>query len=384
MNNQYKIAFIGWNSFQFLYVKNLLEKIANSKFFVVKRVDGNEGLFTHDIVGNLNDRVVFISTNEITNVDKTHDVIIAQTAFYGIEKIKNAKLVFLQYGYAKEPYNFGKWRALSNLTLVYGEYAKERIEKYTPAVSVGNPRFDKLKNGNFYIECKKRYAKYIEKNKKTVLYTPTWGELSSFDLYIDEILALNKEYNLLIKLHHNTEMLEASRLKRLKKYNINFFGKDDDILELITVSDIVISDYSGAIFDALYCKKPIVLLDIEINNLLKSKKIDLNSIEFDKRDILGIVVSTPKELHNQISKVVYSKLTQKQIELREKLFLDTNITYDNIIKAISDLINDKYTKNEKQLFYEKEIYKEYSSFKRDINEFAKNIYLYILYKMRGV
>ncbi len=384
MSKEYKIAFIGWNTFQFLYVKNLIEQIPNSKFFVIKRVDGNEKLFTKNIVGDLDNRVTSIYTKEIIKVDNDYDVIIAQTAFYGIEKIKNAKLVFLQYGYAKEPYNFGRWRAISDLTLVYGEYAKEKVEKYTPAISVGNPRFDRLYNNNFFTECKNRYDKYIDKNKKTVLYTPTWGDLSSFDLYIDSILALNKEFNLLIKLHHNTEMLEANRLKNLKKYNIDYFGKDDDILELITVSDIIISDYSGAIFDAFYCKKPIVLLNIEIKNLLKSKKIDLNSIEFAKRDILGTVISTPKELHNKINKVIYSELTQKQIKLREKLFLDTTSACDNIIKSISNLMDNIYIKDEKQLFYEKQIKKEYSSFKRDIKEFTKNIYLYVLYKMRKV
>ena len=384
MNRKDKIAFIGWNTFQFLYLKNLIEQIPNSKFFVIKRVDGNEKLFTKNIVGNLSNRVEFISTKEISKVDREYDIIVAQTAFYGIEKIKNAKLVFLQYGYAKEPYNFGRWRAVSSLTLVYGEYAKEKVEQYTPAVSVGNPRFDKLNKSNFYTECKNKYSKYIDKNRKTILYTPTWGDLSSFNLYIDSILSLKKKFNVLIKLHHNTEMLEANRLKRLKKQGIFYFGKDDDILELITISDIVISDYSGAIFDAFYCKKPIILLNIEIKYLLKSKKIDLNSIEFAKRDILGTVVSTPKELYNKISKVIYSELTQKQIKLREKLFLDTNSACDNIIKAISNLMDNIYIKDEKQLLYEKQLHKEYSSFKRDIKEFAKNIYLYILYKMRGV
>ena len=384
MSVPYKIAFIGWNSFQFLYVKNLLEQIPNSKFFVLKRVDGNEELFTHNIIGNLNDRVVFISTDEIAEVDKKYDVIIAQTAFYGIEKIKNAKLVFLQYGYAKEPYNFGKWRAISDLTLVYGEYAKERVEKYTPAVCVGNPRFDELYNNDFYSDCKKRYSKYVEKDKKTILYVPTWGELSSFDLYIDAILALGKEYNILIKLHHNTEMLETNRLKKLEKYDIHYFGKDDDILKLITVSDIVISDYSGAIFDAFYCKKPLVLLNIDMNTLLNSKKIDLDSIEFAKRDILGTTATTTDKLEYKIKEALQLELTNKQIELRTRLFLETNNSCDNIVNSISDLMNKKYNKSREQLVYEKEIIKEYGSFKRVFKEYAKNIYLYALYIMRKV
>ena len=45
----------------------------------------------------------------------------------------------VQYGYAKEPYNFGAWRENADLILAYGEYAREKFSKSARSIAIGIP-----------------------------------------------------------------------------------------------------------------------------------------------------------------------------------------------------------------------------------------------------
>lgn len=49
---------------------------------------------------------------------------------------------------------------------------------------------------------------------KRILYVPTWGDLSSIDYYLDEVIALSRNYTVMLKLHHNTDFLEGERKKK--------------------------------------------------------------------------------------------------------------------------------------------------------------------------
>ena len=66
-------------------------------------------------------------------------------------------------------------------------------------------------------------------------------------------------------------MLNPEIARELKKLNY-FVDKDHNrkIGELFKVSDLVISDYGGTIFSAIYFEKPILILTlVEKVNLLK-------------------------------------------------------------------------------------------------------------------
>ena len=380
--HNYKIAFVGWNPFQLLQVKTLLLSMPNSVFIIEKRLDNNVKFFSDDLLIDIKSQILIVNQRDMKKLDEQYDVIITQTIFRDIYKIKNAKIIMLQYGYAKEPYNYGSWRALSSLCLTYGEYASKKISPLCPTVEVGNPRYDVWHNKNFHNEARRKYEKFIDKKKKTILYMPTWGELSSFNIYIDSIIKLNKSYNLLIKLHHNTDYLELGKIDNIKSKNITYFGANDNSLELLSVSDIVISDYSGAIFDAIYCDKPVVLLDLPREKLLKSKKMDIDSLEFNQRDIIGTRVSSTKELELTINSISEKKqeVSLKLNQLKTKLFIQTNSVKKNIENAILDLMNGKYEKTQTQRYINKTVVELYT--KRCLWDIIRRrlieIYLYVI------
>lgn len=380
--DNYKIAFVGWNPFQLLHVKTLLLSMPNSVFVIEKRVDKNIEFFSNELLKDIESQIIILNQNKMQSLDVNYDVIIVQTLFRDIEKIKKSKIVMLQYGYAKEPHNYGTWRALASLCLTYGEYASAKISLLSPTVETGNPRYDIWHDNSFHQDVRAKYREYIDPNRKSILYLPTWGELSSFSLYMDSIANLAESYNLLVKLHHNTDYLELDRVADIKKRKIAYFGANDDILGLISISDIVISDYSGAIFDAIYCNKSIVLLDLPKEKLLASKKIDIDSLEFSQRDTLGTRVSSALELKSTIDNIAQKEqeISPKLKRLKEELFVKTTHAKENIHSAIINLMNGEYKKTQAQIYINRSIVELYSKktlwdiFRRRLIE----IYLYIL------
>ncbi|EKY4453729.1 CDP-glycerol glycerophosphotransferase family protein, partial [Escherichia coli] len=271
---------------------------------------------------------------------------VCQTLFFKIEVFVKTKILMIQYGYAKEPHNYGAWRALGDLCLTYGDYASKKISYFCPSVSIGNPRYDKWHN----IINNTLPSQNKDVSLKKILYAPTWGDLSSIDNYLNDIIALSENYVVMLKLHHNTDCLE-SYIKRKIDNRIYCYGANDDILDLINESDIVISDYSGAIFDAVYFKKPIILLNKEVH-YDNNGKIDSFSIEYARRSELGYEVNNPEELFYAVQYVLNNKeyFSSMHASLRNELFLDNGRSIELAIKAIYDLHSGIYKINQQQAY----------------------------------
>jgi CDP-glycerol glycerophosphotransferase (TagB/SpsB family) len=342
-NSIYKIAFIGWNPFQFIHIRLLASKILNSVFILEKR-SNNIGKFSDEILKNTDVPILIWDKKDMIKLDGVFDVIVTQTLFADIYKFQKTKIAMLQYGYAKEPHNYGAWRALADLCLVYGEYAAKKISHFCPVEIVGNPRYDVWYDEEFHKNAHLTF-KHLLKHKKTILYMPTWGELSSIDDYLLPIVGLASNFNVLIKIHHNTDLLEKKRIKSINSDQVHLFGANADLLKLLSVADYVISDYSGAIFDAIYCDKPVILIDKAEEILLKNtKKIDAYSLEFSMRSKLGIRVKTPQEILPSLQYLQdnENEVLSKVMPLKNTLFADNDNAVQKAADAIYALIEGKY------------------------------------------
>ena len=356
----YRIAFIGWNPFQFIHIKRLASFIPSSVFIIEKKEDRLTE-FSDDILNNADVPILIWEKKDMIKLDGLFDIIVAQTMFTHIHMFTQSKIVMLQYGYAKEVHNYGSWRGVSDLTLTFGEYATKKISHFCPAVSVGNPRYDVWHEKEFHELANKKYAYLLDKTKKTILYMPTWGDLSSLDIYFDSILKLSDKYNLLIKLHHNTAILEKNRVRIKNTKSIHFFGATDDALDLLSISDIVVSDYSGAIFDAIYCEKPLLLLDLPKGRLDEIEKIDNHSLEIATRDELGYRVESPSKVAGAILSIEkkYNKIVKEQDKIKNMLFLPGANSTQNAIDAMISLMEGKYSPSQMQAYIQETMHQFY-------------------------
>jgi len=110
----------------------------------------------------------------------------------------------------------------------------------------------------------------VPEHPVTVLLAPSWGKSGILSRYgeeaIDALLATG--YQLIIRPHPQSFVSEKDMLDRLMaKYPQVEWNRDNDNFEVLRRSDILISDFSGVIFDfALVFDKPVIYADTSFDD----------------------------------------------------------------------------------------------------------------------
>lgn len=153
--------------------------------------------------------------------------------------------------------------------LLSGEYqledvrALEKMRNLPPKelVKVGIPYMDEMAE-----RLKKSGVE--EKHSKTVLLAPTWGPSGIFNKFGGEIIdvLLKTGYQVIIRPHPQSFTSEKEMIEKLmKEYPASEqleWNRDNDNFEVLRRADILISDFSGVIFDfSLVYDKPIIYTD---------------------------------------------------------------------------------------------------------------------------
>ena len=167
-----------------------------------------------------------------------------------------------------------------------------------------------------------------KKGKPTLLILPTFGDISCMDAFNDELAKkLREDYFVIAKSHHASDFRpeERSRLEKLKKVAHEFYDSDTPISDIVAKADIILSDNSGALFEAMYAGVPVVSLAKENN----SRRLgELNTIQY-KLANSGVLpfTSDPKKLPELLANVRKDNF-KKQQAFAKKVFLplDTNPT----------------------------------------------------------
>lgn len=177
------------------------------------------------------------------------------------------------YGLAKNQWNHAEWNAKYNAILCYSNYTKKSLSSCDNVHIVGNPRFDDWHNSLYHPGLPNELK--IQETKPTILYAPTYGELSSLIPWAEKLGRLSHEYNIITKLHHGTlyKKGELNALKTAKRHLKNIITSSDVTFSLLNQADYVITDNSGFIFDAINADKKVILLNWqELGYLLKENQ----------------------------------------------------------------------------------------------------------------
>ena len=120
------------------------------------------------------------------------------------------------------------------------------------------------KNGKVVSEIKDRLG--IPKDKKIILYAPTWKDdeqNDAWDHYFNLEIDLERLYDkfgdthtILLKMHHLVSE-NFTIDEKMKDFAIDL-SDYDDIQELYILSDILITDYSSVFFDYAHSRRPIL------------------------------------------------------------------------------------------------------------------------------
>lgn len=110
------------------------------------------------------------------------------------------------------------------------------------------------------------------KNQKTILLAPSWGKSAILSKYGNKIInsLISTGYKIVIRPHPQSFTAEAEMLKNMmSKYpsNANLeWNRDNDNFKVLSEADILITDFSGVIFDyALIFERPVIYADTKFD-----------------------------------------------------------------------------------------------------------------------
>jgi len=153
--------------------------------------------------------------------------------------------------------------------LVSGEYQKKDIRSLEKMRNL--PEKDIYTIGIPYMDVmaeRLKQAGPVAEHPRTVLLAPSWGSSAIFSVYggaiIDELIKTG--YHIIIRPHPQSFKSEKDLMDKLmKEYPESEqieWNRDTDNFEVLRRSDILISDFSGVIFDfALIYDKPVIYTD---------------------------------------------------------------------------------------------------------------------------
>lgn len=271
------VGFFMETSFHYEVYRNIIKSLLENKIpceLIIN--DLIEPSFVNDMLSSLNKiNVQGLSCTLISNVLNTSKKYKCIVSPYYISYLDNITKIHIRtfYGLAKNKWNHADWNSKYSIILCYSNYTRASLSLDDKTYVVGNPRFDDWHNDS--------YTKMIPPNlkldakKPTILYAPTYGELSSLIHWAEKLGRLSREYNLVTKLHHGTlyKKSEANALKIAKRYLKNLVCDSDITFALLDRADYVITDNSGFIFDAINTDKKVILLNWEgMDTLLVDNK----------------------------------------------------------------------------------------------------------------
>ena len=244
--NDVRVGFVISHPYH-LFIYQPLIALLKNPLLIIETRKKTPFTYSPEFYENLSCDYVKLNETQLNLADQQVDIIFVMTPKHLAARFENAKTVVMQYGMAKEFYNYGLWRCRGDLNMMYGPYSHDKIAGYAVSRPVGNIRLDGVTSEQ-------------QTGGGGLLYIPTYGEISSLGSFLDVLPQLDPDVPIKIKLHHASEFSDADIIKRLEQYEqVSIVDGYKDVLAELSVADVVMSDYSGAIFDAVFMKRPVVL-----------------------------------------------------------------------------------------------------------------------------
>ena len=203
--------------------------------------------------------------DDVDFIDNKDDMQIKMNS--SIIKLLGKKNIRFMYTAGKNAYTISSfWNKYYDGILCFGPYHEERfkIRHNIPTSQMGYPRFDKYFKPGFEKDyLLKKYK--CDPKKKTIVWLPTWSDLSSVEKYYEEISSLRKDYNIIVRAHPSMMNDDPENYKKLSTVDFNYIDDtDNDNVSLYALADLMLFDYGGPMFGSLYLNKNFAFLEIDI------------------------------------------------------------------------------------------------------------------------
>jgi len=197
--------------------------------------------------------------------------------------------------------------------------------------------------GNIKLANYKR-SRAVTGEKKTLLYIPTWNGVNTSSSVnadtVKKLLDLRYKYNVVAKMHPQTSFYHAEREKfELFKSFDTVYNVTTPIADILNDVDVVLSDLSGAAFDAIAGDVPLALFGLG-EPVYYGGKLCLHQ-QLVKDDIIP-GTNDINELESIIEKALTPGYFAKQQKLKKEIFpFEGQECLDAFMRFQNDLFEDR-------------------------------------------
>lgn len=217
----------------------------------------------------------------------------------------------------------------------------------------GYPRIDLMINATEETKQNIKSQLNISNSDKVLLYAPTWRGLHGSAVFdVEKLIAdlekiSNLGYKIVFRGHHMVEnFLINSNL------NVTIATSDIDTNQLLSIVDVLITDYSSIFFDFLIAKKPIIYYAYDIDDYKEER-----GLYYPLEDMAGKVCYEIDEVVKSLENI---SLVYDEAKYNKAIKDFASYEDGNVSKRVTDMfINDSIEniqivencKKEKLLFY---------------------------------
>ena len=190
----------------------------------------------------------------------------------------------------------------------------------------------------------------VPEHKRTVLLAPSWGKSGILARFGDKIIdaLIDTGYKIIVRPHPQSYASESEMIDRLmSKYEDEsriIWNRDNDNFEVLRQADILISDFSGIIFDfTLVFDKPLIYTDTKYDiNPYDASWIDETPWTFTILPELGLELNEDnvEDIKNLIDRCIEEPAFSKG---RDKARAETWVPMGNGAELTVDFIMEKYS-----------------------------------------
>ena len=331
MNENKKINNIIWGCKSNKEVKNF--KLENVTFVKIKSFKGIYNLLTS--------RVILYNINPPSFLPYRKKQILINT-WHGYAYKKVGKYV---KGYSKDRFNLATC-FISHSDLYTKNVLLDSFEFEKDILNCGAPRNDVFFDKNKMSSRKKAVYDYysIDYNKKIILFAPTFrGDFEQFKIELDYKRIMQSamkcfKWNDCVFIYRFHPMIKIK--EDINNDNIINGSTYPDMQDLLCASDILITDYSGCIWDFALSRKMAFLFATDLDLYLKDR-----GLYYDLRKLPFPIATNNNELINNI----LNFNNETYLNELEKYF-KKNKTYDNgnSCKTIYNYFSEIIRKKEKK------------------------------------
>ncbi len=212
------------------------------------------------------------------------------------------------------------WNSIYDKFLVHGKQDLALFEKnFGGEIFVmGYPKYDCVFDESLSVdEIKAKIG--FDNAKPMVLWMPTLGQgASSIPHFAEALSKLRNAANVLVRPHPLSFIQEPEKIELLEKFNYTI---DRDglrpLAELYLAADLVVADYGGSAFSAVFCRKNLVFLDVPDGD-----KIPINdgSTVIKLRDKFPVL--TVEDIPNLIDLISNTNSRMSNLKLVDEAFIE--------------------------------------------------------------